>query len=83
MLLRVMSDPLRPLKTILGKTWVCMVLAALPVTILEGMRVDREWCDLVRRVDGSESMWILLGVYLLIIGLIWCRWVSRAEPEDR
>jgi hypothetical protein len=77
--IHAMSDPLQPFKTFLGKTWLCVILAVLPITILEGMWSDPEWRELARRFDGSTTMWISFSLYFLIICVLWCRWISRSK----
>lgn len=76
-----MADPLRPMKTFLGKTLMCGFLGLLPIILLEGMWSDPHFRELARKLDGSAAMWISLLVYLLIVFLLWCRWVARPDPE--
>lgn len=77
-----MPDPLRPFKTFLGKTWLCVILAVMPSVIQEGMWSDPEWRELVRRFDGSIAMRISFVVYHLIICVLWWLWVVRSKPHD-
>jgi hypothetical protein len=78
-LYKAMSDSLRPFKTFFGKTWLCVILAVLPIIILEGMWSDPDQRELARRLDGSTTMLISFAVYLLVIYLIWRRWVSHSK----
>jgi len=57
-----MPKPLQPVKDFLGKTRLCVVLAMLPIAILEGMWSDLEWRGFARRVNGLAAMWILYSI---------------------
>lgn len=77
-----MADALKPMKTFLGKTMVCVFLALLPVALLEGMWSDPGFREHARKFDGSMVMWITFSVYWLIVFFLWCRWVVRPNHHD-
>lgn len=54
----------------LGKLIGILVVLGLPFGILEGMWSEPSLRNLARSLNGSKSMWILFGVYYLIVVLI-------------
>lgn len=78
-----MADPLRPMKTFLGKTMICGFVAILPITILEGMWSAPNTRELARKIDGTSAMWIAYAVYLLLIVGLWTLWVIRPKGLER
>ena len=71
------------MKNFLGKTWVCVVVAALPIALLEGMWSDPGLREYARMLDGSVAMRVVFPIYLLAVFLLWCRWVNRHEGGGR
>ena len=78
-----MSNPLRPMKTFFGKTLTCIILAALPLAILEGMWSDPDSRDFARKFDGSVAMWVSMSLYLLLIFALWFRSVTKPNPCEK
>ena len=79
---KAMAESLRPMKIFLGKTWVCVVLAGLPIAVLEGLRSDPDTREYARMFDGSVAMWVTFPTYVLGVFLLWCRWVTPALKAE-
>jgi len=66
------------MKIFLGKMWICVVLAGLPIALLEGLWSGPGTREYARMFDGSVAMGVAYSVYLLGVFLLWCRWVNRS-----
>ena len=68
------------MKTLLESTYVCGVLAVLPIAIFEGMWSYPSLREFARKLDGSAITWIVFSIYVIFLILIWIRWNVRPEP---
>ena len=78
-----MADQLKPMKTLLGRTMVCGFLALIPYAVFESLWSDPQGREMARGLDDTAEIWISYAIYLLVVFMLWFRWVTRSEGRGQ
>ncbi|MES2475462.1 MAG: hypothetical protein V4640_06760 [Verrucomicrobiota bacterium] len=71
------------MKIFLGKTVVCIFAVTVPIALLQAMWADPEMREHVRGFSNFGGSQVLVGLYLITIIVVWCRWVVRGDRDTR